>query len=201
MRASIPSTGMLSRGSSPPRRDPGGDHMTTANIVGVDPHRETFTATVLDQRGGELGHAHFPNTREGHGSGVGVGGRVRVDRPLGHRGRQRARPAPGRVPRRGRVRRARRATAQDVGPPARPSRGQDRSARLPPGRRRDADEPSPRTGVQARGIRHRRTRSVSGSPCGTTPARRSPRSASSSSANSMRSCTICLKTSAASSGR
>lgn len=44
--------------------------MTTANIVGIDPHRKTFTATVLDSRGGELGHAHFPNTRQGHRAGV-----------------------------------------------------------------------------------------------------------------------------------
>ena len=44
--------------------------MTAPNIIGVDPHRKTFTATVLDSRGGELGHAHFPNTREGHDSGL-----------------------------------------------------------------------------------------------------------------------------------
>jgi transposase len=44
--------------------------MTSSNISGVDPHRKTFTATVLDSRGGELGHAHFPNTREGHDSGL-----------------------------------------------------------------------------------------------------------------------------------
>ena len=44
--------------------------MTTANIVGIDPHRETFTATALDPRGGELGQAHFPNTHEGHGAGL-----------------------------------------------------------------------------------------------------------------------------------
>ena len=44
--------------------------MTTANTVGVDPHRRTFTATVLDPRGGELDHAHFPNTRAGHGDAV-----------------------------------------------------------------------------------------------------------------------------------
>jgi hypothetical protein len=35
------------------------------NIVGVDPHRRTFTATVLDPRGGELGHAHFPTPAPG----------------------------------------------------------------------------------------------------------------------------------------
>jgi transposase len=44
--------------------------MKAGNIVGVDPHRKTFTATVLDPRGGELGHAHFPNTRDGHRSGM-----------------------------------------------------------------------------------------------------------------------------------
>jgi transposase len=44
--------------------------MTASNIVGVDPHRLTFTATVLDSRGGELGHAHFPNTRQGHDAGL-----------------------------------------------------------------------------------------------------------------------------------
>ncbi len=44
--------------------------MTASNIVGVDPHRLTFTATVLDSRGGELGHAHFANTREGHDAGL-----------------------------------------------------------------------------------------------------------------------------------
>src|SRR4051794_21868650 len=41
------------------------------NIVGVDPHRRTFTATVLDPRGGELAHAHFANTRIGHSAALG----------------------------------------------------------------------------------------------------------------------------------
>jgi transposase len=40
--------------------------MATANVVGVDPHRRTLTATVLDGRGGEVDHAHFPNTTAGH---------------------------------------------------------------------------------------------------------------------------------------
>jgi len=44
--------------------------MTASNIVGVDPHRKTFTATVLDTRGGALGHAHFPNTRDEHDTGL-----------------------------------------------------------------------------------------------------------------------------------
>ncbi len=40
--------------------------MAADNIIGIDPHRTTFTATALDPRGGELGHAPFPNTRAGH---------------------------------------------------------------------------------------------------------------------------------------
>ncbi len=50
--------------------------MAALNIVGVDPHRRTFTATVLDSRGGELGHAHFPNTRKGHGAGLAWAGEL-----------------------------------------------------------------------------------------------------------------------------
>lgn len=44
--------------------------MTADNIIGIDPHRTTFTATALDPRGGELGHAHFPNTRAGHAAAL-----------------------------------------------------------------------------------------------------------------------------------
>ena len=44
--------------------------MTTANIVGVDPHRKTFTATLLDLRGGEIDHAHFTNNRDGHAAAL-----------------------------------------------------------------------------------------------------------------------------------
>jgi transposase len=44
--------------------------MTTGNIVGVDPHRRSFTATLLDPRGGELDHAHFPNNSDGHAAAV-----------------------------------------------------------------------------------------------------------------------------------
>ena len=40
--------------------------MGIGNIVGVDPHRRTFTATVLDGRGAVLGHEHFPNTTVGY---------------------------------------------------------------------------------------------------------------------------------------
>jgi transposase len=44
--------------------------MTAGNIIGVDPHRRTFTATLLDQRGGQIGNAHFPNTRDGYKAGL-----------------------------------------------------------------------------------------------------------------------------------
>ncbi|MEX1173062.1 MAG: transposase [Chloroflexota bacterium] len=44
--------------------------MTAHNTIGVDAHRMTYTATVLDSRGGELGHAHFSNNREGHDAGL-----------------------------------------------------------------------------------------------------------------------------------
>jgi len=39
-------------------------HETT--IIGVDPHRRTFTATALSQGGCELGHGHFDNSAVGH---------------------------------------------------------------------------------------------------------------------------------------
>lgn len=42
--------------------------MAAGHVVGVDPHRRTLTATALDERGGTVGHAHFPNTRAGHAS-------------------------------------------------------------------------------------------------------------------------------------
>ena len=40
--------------------------MTPGNIVGVDPHRKTLTATIIDARGGEIDHQNFPNTKAGH---------------------------------------------------------------------------------------------------------------------------------------
>jgi transposase len=39
---------------------------TAQNIVGVDPHKRTLTATVLDGRGGVLGTASFRVSGEGH---------------------------------------------------------------------------------------------------------------------------------------
>ena len=42
----------------------------TRNVVGIDPHRKTFTAGVLDERGGELGGEHFANTTEGYRAAI-----------------------------------------------------------------------------------------------------------------------------------
>lgn len=38
----------------------------TGNVVGIDPHKRTLSATVLDSRGGVLGQAHFKVSGEGH---------------------------------------------------------------------------------------------------------------------------------------
>jgi hypothetical protein len=40
------------------------DH--AGNVVGIDPHKRTLTATVADARGGILGSAHFRVSGEGH---------------------------------------------------------------------------------------------------------------------------------------
>lgn len=36
------------------------------NVVGIDPHKHTLTATVLDQRGGLIGQGHFKVSGTGH---------------------------------------------------------------------------------------------------------------------------------------
>ena len=46
------------------KRGPGPSHLLmtpdhAGNVVGVDPHKRTLTATVADARGGILGSAHF----------------------------------------------------------------------------------------------------------------------------------------------
>ena len=79
--------------------------MTTANIVGVDPHRKTFTATMLDSRGGEVDHAHFTNNREGHAAVLVWATEHGTGRSMGRRRRQRTGPATRGVPRRRRRRR------------------------------------------------------------------------------------------------
>jgi hypothetical protein len=40
------------------------DH--AGNVVGVDPHKRTLTATVADARDGILASAHFRVSGEGH---------------------------------------------------------------------------------------------------------------------------------------
>jgi len=40
--------------------------MTGTITVGIDPHREVFTASVLDERGRRIGHEHFSNNHGGH---------------------------------------------------------------------------------------------------------------------------------------
>jgi len=40
------------------------DH--AGNLVGVDPHKQTLTATVIDPRGGILAGEHFRVSGEGH---------------------------------------------------------------------------------------------------------------------------------------
>jgi transposase len=46
------------------------DINTDLITVGVDPHRSVFTASVLDERGRNLGHEHFSNTRAGHAAAL-----------------------------------------------------------------------------------------------------------------------------------
>jgi transposase len=53
------------------RRGPGPSHLLmtpdhAGNVVGVDPHKRTLTATVADTRGGILASAHFRVSGEGH---------------------------------------------------------------------------------------------------------------------------------------
>ena len=43
-----------------------GRRRTAENIVGIDPHKRTLTATVLDGRGGVLETASFQVSGEGH---------------------------------------------------------------------------------------------------------------------------------------
>jgi transposase len=52
-------------------RGPGPSHLLmtpdhAGNVVGIDPHKRTLTATVADARGGILGSEHFRVSGEGH---------------------------------------------------------------------------------------------------------------------------------------
>jgi transposase len=46
------------------QQGPGGNR--PGNIVGIDPHKRTLSATVLDERGGLLGREHFTVSGDGH---------------------------------------------------------------------------------------------------------------------------------------
>jgi transposase len=53
------------------KRGPGPSHLLitpdhAGNVVGIDPHKRTLTATVLDPRGGILASEHFRVSGEGH---------------------------------------------------------------------------------------------------------------------------------------
>ena len=53
------------------KRGPGPSHLLmtpdhAGNVVGIDPHKRTLTATVADPRGGILGSEHFRVSGEGH---------------------------------------------------------------------------------------------------------------------------------------
>ena len=53
------------------KRGPGPSHLLltpdhAGNVVGVDPHKLTLTATVLDPRGGVLAGEHFRVSGDGH---------------------------------------------------------------------------------------------------------------------------------------
>ena len=53
------------------KRGPGPSHVLitpdhAGNVVGVDPHKQTLTATVIDPRGGILAGEHFRVSGDGH---------------------------------------------------------------------------------------------------------------------------------------
>lgn len=57
--------------STAKKRGPGPSHVLTTpdhagNVVGIDPHKRTLTATVVDPRGGVVASEHFRVSGEGH---------------------------------------------------------------------------------------------------------------------------------------
>src|SRR5256885_8151104 len=53
------------------KRGPGPSHLLltpdhAGNVVGIDPHKRTLTATVVDLRGGVLASEHFRVSGDGH---------------------------------------------------------------------------------------------------------------------------------------
>jgi hypothetical protein len=66
------------------KRGPGPSHVLltpdhAGNVVGVDPHKRTLTATAVDPRGGVLASEHFRVSGDGHRALRGVGSAVRTD--------------------------------------------------------------------------------------------------------------------------
>ena len=85
------------------KRGPGPSHLLitpdhAGNVVGIDPHKQTLTATVADPRGGIVASEHF-KVSGGRAPGArGVGSPVRADRPVGDRERLRLGTAHGDLP-------------------------------------------------------------------------------------------------------
>jgi len=57
--------------STAKKRGPGSSHVLmtpdhAGNVVGIDPHKRTLTATVVDPRGGVVASEHFRVSGEGH---------------------------------------------------------------------------------------------------------------------------------------
>jgi hypothetical protein len=57
--------------STAKKRGPGPSHVLmtpdhAGNVVGIDPHKQTLTATVVDPRGGVVASEHFRVSGEGH---------------------------------------------------------------------------------------------------------------------------------------
>jgi hypothetical protein len=53
------------------KRGPGPSHLLitpdrAGNVVGIDPHKQTLTATVIDPRGGIVASEHFRVSGDGH---------------------------------------------------------------------------------------------------------------------------------------
>jgi hypothetical protein len=53
------------------KRGPGPSHLLitpdhAGNVVGIDPHKQTLTATVIDPRGGVVASEHFRVSGDGH---------------------------------------------------------------------------------------------------------------------------------------
>ena len=74
------------------KRGPGPSHLLitpdhAGNVVGIDPHKRTLTATVVDPRGGILASEHFRVSGDGHRALEAWARAVRSDRALGGRGR------------------------------------------------------------------------------------------------------------------